>query len=57
MPGWLSSATSAGCHQLIQDATVRLITCAGDILAAIEEGDEVDVEPATALLAGEAGRR
>ncbi len=57
IPGPLSSATSAGCHQLIQDGTARLVTCAGDIIAAIEEGDETDAEPAAALTAEEAGRR
>jgi DNA processing protein len=57
VPGPLSSATSAGCHQLIQDGTARLVTCAEDIIAAIGEGEESDAEPETALTAEEAGRR
>ncbi|MFJ1767986.1 DNA-processing protein DprA [Amycolatopsis sp. NPDC088138] len=58
-PGPLSSAVSAGCHELIQDGTARLITCVDDILAAIEQSDEdeMDAEPATALMSEEAGRR
>lgn len=55
VPGPLSSAVSAGCHQLIQDGTARLVTCADDIIAAIEESEETDAEPETALPAGEAG--
>ena len=56
-PGPVSSAVSAGCHELIQDGTARLITCVDDILAAIEKSDEMDAEPETALPAEEAGRR
>ncbi|WP_410597205.1 DNA-processing protein DprA [Amycolatopsis sp. lyj-23] len=55
LPGPVSSTTSAGCHQLIQDGTAHLVTSVDDIIAVIEDGD--DTEPETAVPADEAGRR
>jgi DNA processing protein len=57
LPGPVSSAASAGCHQLIQDGTARLVTSVDDVIAIIEEGDDADTEPDTAVPADEAGRR
>ncbi|MEV4049583.1 DNA-processing protein DprA [Amycolatopsis sp. NPDC049688] len=57
VPGPVSSVTSAGCHQLIQDGTARLVTSVDDVVAVIEEGEDADTEPETAVPAAEAGRR
>ncbi len=57
VPGPVSSATSAGCHQLIQDGTARLVTSVDDVIAVIEEGDDADTEPDAAVPADEARRR
>ncbi len=57
LPGPVSSTTSAGCHQLIQDGTACLITSADDVITVIEGGKEADTEPETAVPADEAGRR
>ncbi|QKV74186.1 DNA-processing protein DprA [Amycolatopsis sp. Hca4] len=57
LPGPVSSSTSAGCHQLIQDSTARLITSTNDVLAVIKDGDDAGTEPETAHPADEAGRR
>ncbi|MGW5747714.1 DNA-processing protein DprA, partial [Amycolatopsis sp. NPDC003861] len=57
VPGPISSAASAGCHQLIQDGTARLVTSIDDVIAAIEERDDPDTEPETTVPADEAGRR
>ncbi|MFF1612241.1 DNA-processing protein DprA [Amycolatopsis sp. NPDC058278] len=56
VPGPLSSATSAGCHRLIQDGMAHLVTSADDVIAVIEESDEANTEPETAAPAGETGR-
>ncbi|WP_284740281.1 DNA-processing protein DprA [Amycolatopsis sp. RTGN1] len=58
VPGPVTSAASAGCHQLIQDGTARLVTSADDILDAIdaETETETDREPEGAAAAGETGR-
>ncbi len=56
LPGPVSSTTSAGCHQLIQDGTARLVTSVDDVIAVINEGDDVDTEPETAVPADEASR-
>lgn len=56
VPGPVSSATSAGCHQLIQDGTAHLVASPDDVIAVLEEGEETDAEPGTALPLGEAGR-
>lgn len=42
VPGPVSSATSAGCHQLIQAGTARLVTSVDDVIGVIEEGDDAD---------------
>jgi DNA processing protein len=57
VPGPVSSAVSAGCHRLIQDGTARLVTSADDVIAAIDESEEGDVEPEAAVPADVAGRR
>jgi DNA processing protein len=57
VPGPLSSAPSAGCHQLIHDGTARLVTSADDIIAAIEESKESDAGTESALPMAETGRR
>ncbi|GHG29979.1 MULTISPECIES: DNA-processing protein DprA [Amycolatopsis] len=57
LPGPVSSTTSAGCHQLIQDGTARLVTSADDIIAVVKDGDDAGTEPETAAPADEAGRR
>ena len=36
VPGRVTSAASTGCHQLIADGTARLVTCAYDVIRAIE---------------------
>jgi DNA processing protein len=56
VPGPVTSAASAACHQLIQDGTARLVTSADDIRAAIDENAETDGEPKGAAAAGEADR-
>ncbi|MFB9686124.1 DNA-processing protein DprA [Amycolatopsis plumensis] len=47
VPGPVSSATSAGCHQLIQDGTARLVTSVDDVIGVIEEGNDADTAPET----------
>lgn len=53
VPGPVSSAVSAGCHQLIQDGTARLATSADDVIAAIEKADSAEAD----IPAGAAGGR
>lgn len=36
VPGPVTSATSAGCHRLIQDGETRLITTAEEVVALID---------------------
>lgn len=57
VPGPVSSAASAGCHQLIQDGAARLVTSADDVIAAIEQADAAQAEPEADVPAGEAGGR
>ncbi|MFJ7212709.1 DNA-processing protein DprA [Amycolatopsis sp. NPDC098790] len=56
IPGPVSSAVSAGCHRLIQDGTARLVTSADEVIAVIDESEEVDADPKAAVPADEAGR-
>jgi DNA processing protein len=39
VPGAITSPGSDGCHQLIRDFKAQLITCSGDILELIGEGE------------------
>jgi DNA processing protein len=58
LTGPVSSAASAGCHQLIQDGTARLVTSADDVIAVIEEPEEeMDPEPEAATPVDETDRR
>ncbi|WP_103343806.1 DNA-processing protein DprA [Amycolatopsis sp. CA-126428] len=56
VPGPVSSAASAGCHRLIQDGTARLVTSADDVIAVIEDSEELEVDPEAAVPADVAGR-
>ncbi|WP_410597209.1 DNA-processing protein DprA [Amycolatopsis sp. lyj-23] len=47
LPGPVSSTTSAGCHQLIQDGTAHLVTSVDDVLAVIKDRDDAHTEPET----------
>ncbi|SEF38135.1 DNA processing protein [Amycolatopsis pretoriensis] len=56
IPGPVSSAVSAGCHKLIQDGTARLVTSADEVIAVLDESEEVDADPKAAVPADVAGR-
>ncbi|WP_370964884.1 DNA-processing protein DprA [Amycolatopsis sp. cg9] len=53
LPGPVTSVQSAGCHQLIQTGTARLVTSADDIIAAIDKANAAETEPEADVPAGE----
>ncbi|MEV6644357.1 DNA-processing protein DprA [Amycolatopsis sp. NPDC051371] len=57
VPGPVDSVQSTGCHQLIQNGTARLATCAEDILAAIADTEDAPEEPGPAAAGRPADRR